>query len=252
MYTNCNKDNSIFLQRGNTGILLIHGITKTPKELQKLAEKLAGRGFTVHCPLLPKHSTCPKKYETCWRDVLEVTPGELKKSVEDAFLKLEGSVDKIYVGGISLGANLAFHLASRYRVGGIVSMGAAVFLNKGLEFLTTLGPKISGFLSAKNRMNTNNGLVYHNFSVSNLLQMMAFAKEIEKVLPQIDAPTLILHSPRDNLVDPKSATYIYKRIKSKEKKLVWLENMGQGIADAEVCFEEICKFITLGHECQDI
>lgn len=151
MATNCKKDNSILLQRGNTGVLLIHGITKTPRELQELAEKLAERGFTVYCPLLPKHGTCPGKYETCWRDMVGVTPAEMKEGVEKSFLKLREKVDKIYVGGISLGANLAFHLAARYKVDGIISMGAIISLNKGLEFLTALGPRAVEFLREKNK-----------------------------------------------------------------------------------------------------
>lgn len=245
MATNCKKDNSILLQRGNTGVLLIHGITKTPRELQGLADKLAERGFTVYCPLLPKHGTCPGKYETCWRDMVGVTPAELKEGVEKSFLKLRERVDKIYVGGISLGANLAFHLATKYKVDGIISMGAAIFLNKGLNFLTALGPGAVKFLHEKNKKNKNKneGVVYHNFPVSNLFLMALFPKELKKILPDITVPALLIQSTLDNIVDPKSAAYIYKRIKSKEKKLVWVENFGHGMADAEVCLEEICRFI---------
>lgn len=54
---------------------------------------------------------------------------------------------------------------------------------------------------------------------------------------------MLIHSSLDNIVDPKSAAYIYKRIKSKKKRLVWVENEEHGIADAEVCLEEICRFI---------
>ena len=243
MAANCKKDNSILLQRGNTGVLLIHGITKTPRELQGLAEKLAERGFTVYCPLLPKHGTCPNKYGTCWKDMIEVTPAELKEGAERSFLILREKVDKIYVGGISLGANLAFHLATKYRVDGIISMGAAIFLNRGLKFLTALGPGAVKFLREKNKKNENEGVIYHNFPVSNLFLMALFPKELKKILSDITVPVLLLHSTLDNIVDPKSAAYIYKRIKSKEKKLVWVESKGHGMADAEECLEEICRFI---------
>jgi len=243
MATNCKKDNSILLQRGNTGVLLIHGITKTPRELQGLAEKLAERGFTVYCPLLPKHGTCPNKYGTCWKDMIEVTPAELEEGVEKSFLKLREKVDKVYVGGISLGANLAFHLAARYKVDGVISMGAAIFLNKGLKFLTALGPGAVKFLREKNKKNENEGVIYHNFPVSNLFLMALFPKELKKILSDITVPVLLIHSTLDNIVDPKSAGYIYRRIKSKEKRLVWVEGKGHGMADAEECLEEICRFI---------
>ncbi len=239
----CKKYNSIFLERGNTGILLIHGITKTPRELQELAEKLANKGFTVYCPLLPNHGTCPSKYETCWRDVLDLNPSELKERVEKAFREMRGSVDKIYVGGISLGANLAFHLAVKYKVDGIISIGAAISLNKGLEFLTALGPRVGNLLDTKDKRGLNNDFVYHDFPISNLFHMLSFQKEIKGILPDVNAPVLIIQSVADNLVDSKSATYISKKIKSKKKRLIWVENKGHGITDADVCFKEICKFI---------
>ncbi len=50
--------------------------------------------------------------------------------------------------------------------------------------------------------------------------MALLPKELKKILSDITVPVLLIHSTLDNIVDPKSAAYIYKRIKSKEKKLV--------------------------------
>jgi carboxylesterase len=45
------------LDGDDRGILCIHGFTGAPEGLRFLADRLAGRGFTVSAVLLPGHGT---------------------------------------------------------------------------------------------------------------------------------------------------------------------------------------------------
>ena len=53
----------------DTGVLLCHGFTGTPQSMRPWGQYLAGRGFTVHIPLLPGHGTSWQEMnQTRWRD----------------------------------------------------------------------------------------------------------------------------------------------------------------------------------------
>src|SRR4030042_3022482 len=91
----------IFLKgTGEIGCLLIHGWTSPPDELLPLAEHLNSFGYTVYAPLLLGHGTKPEDLEhVTWKDWLyksRETLEEIKKHSR-----------KVFVGGISMGGNLA-------------------------------------------------------------------------------------------------------------------------------------------------
>jgi len=56
-------------KRGNTGVLLVHGITGSPAEMRPLVRKLAAQGFSVSCPQLAGHcSNLADLKRTRWTD----------------------------------------------------------------------------------------------------------------------------------------------------------------------------------------
>lgn len=231
----------IFLKRGETGFLLIHGLCKSPKELESIAKKLAEHGFTVYCPRLPGHGTCPLEYETCFRELPKVTYEDWEKSVDKAFLKLQQEVNKVYVGGVSLGANLSLLLANKHNVEGIISLGAVIF-TKGVLPIGSA----AAFIAERLLKRGHTEAVYHGISVSNLVKMKEAIRKVKDVIPMIKAPILIMHSLYDDIVQPRSAQYIYKKIGSKRKKLVWLKGRHHGIdaiEDTALIVKKICEFV---------
>ena len=99
-------DQSFTLGNGRTGVLLIHGLGGTPIELKLVAKGLARNGFKVHCCQLAGHcGTTEDLVATNWQDWYG--------SVEQAFDKLRAECDTMVVGGLSMGAVLALHLAAQ-------------------------------------------------------------------------------------------------------------------------------------------
>ena len=98
-------DHGIRLAGGRTGFLLLHGLGGTPVELKLIARALHAAGHTVHCPQLVGH--CGSEGDllaTGWRDWAQ--------SALDALACLNAECDRVIVGGLSMGAVLAIHVAA--------------------------------------------------------------------------------------------------------------------------------------------
>ena len=99
-------DRSTFIEGGPMGFLLVHGLGGTPVELRFVAEGLARAGHTVHCCQLAGHCSTPAELKASTRK-------QWYASVEAAHDRLRRHCDIVIVGGLSMGAILALHLADR-------------------------------------------------------------------------------------------------------------------------------------------
>ena len=72
---------SFFWKGGETGVLLLHGLTATTAEVRPLAKRLFNEGYTVSGILLPGHGTTPENLsQTHRRDWIQAS--------EEAYIKL--------------------------------------------------------------------------------------------------------------------------------------------------------------------
>jgi carboxylesterase len=98
-------DHSEIFRGGPTGFLLIHGLGGTPVEMRFVGTGLARAGHTVHCPQLAGHcGSFEELRATGWRDWYA--------TVEAAHARLRQTCKEVIVGGLSMGAILALHLAA--------------------------------------------------------------------------------------------------------------------------------------------
>ncbi len=99
------EDASFWIEGGRDGVLLIHGLTGTPTEMRWVGKELAAAGFTVHGVQLAGHcGTEEDLLATRWRDWYH--------SVEEGYRRLARRCDRVFVGGLSMGALLSVHLAA--------------------------------------------------------------------------------------------------------------------------------------------
>jgi carboxylesterase len=99
-------DHSLTYPGDRTGFLLIHGLGGTPVELRVVARGLHKAGHTVHCPQLAGH--CGSE-----DDLLATTWLDWAASVEAALDRMKRDCDTIVVGGLSMGAVMAMHIAAK-------------------------------------------------------------------------------------------------------------------------------------------
>ena len=212
---------------GKTCIFLIHGITKTNKELEKIASFLNSNKIKTITPLLPGHGTCPYDRETCFKHFWKTTSKDWFKYAEREFLKCRKKFDKIYVGGVSLGGNIAIMLASKHKhyINGLILIGTPIFLSKIMSLGYCSGKIALKIKNVKNKKSKE----YHGLPIKKILEMKEIIDESRYKLKELHMPVIIFQSKKDDIANPKSANYIFKKIKVKHKKLIWFNNEVHGI-----------------------
>ena len=88
-------------------VVLIHGFTGSPSELQLLAEALNTEGYGVEVPLLMGHGTN-------LNELMGVHPQQWIDPLDALITRLLSEGQKVVVGGLSLGSILSLQLALRY------------------------------------------------------------------------------------------------------------------------------------------
>jgi carboxylesterase len=241
-----------FLKGSAKGVLLIHGITGTPSEMRYLGKKLNKAGFTVLCDTLPGHCSS-------LGDLKKVTWQEISQTCVQSLKFLKQHCDEVFVGGLSMGALMAVHLAYQCPgdVKGIVALAptfsydgwaihkAEIFLNLvwPIPFLRNriniregwpyglkdedLRWNIERFYkNAKSSEFSNKVLLFGSpfFPLACLYQHRLLAARLRQEMSAVKHPILIIHAKEDDMASPKNAKLMYDAIGSADKSLVMLED----------------------------
>ncbi len=215
---------SFFLEgTSERAVLLIHGYTGAPSEMRLLGEYLNNMGFTVQGVRLPGHGTTPE-------DLNETTTVDWYDEAERTCCELLSRYPKVMVAGLSMGGLLTIKLASQLPIQRAAILAAPIFLQ---DKRVPLFPILRHFIKylPKQKRNYHETAMYNvaydrmpTKPIDSILKMIKIAKT--EYLPKIEIPCLVIQSKIEHTVNPKSAQYIYDNIKSKLKRLVWLEHCG--------------------------
>ncbi len=230
-------------KKGETGILLLHGLSGTPMEVQPLADYLVEKGYSVLGPWLKGHDSNPKDLaKTVWQDWTQ--------SAMEAYDHLKQSCSKIFVGGLSMGADQALHLAAQVKVAGVISMAAPVrifdFRFNGLAFFRFLQWRTSNLTGGILDPQSPPHLTYPYVATKSLYELKKFMDLVRAELPQIKAPALIIQGRKDSMVPPINGDLIYQTLGSPIKHLLYLDRSDHVVTmdyDKRIVFEKAFKFI---------
>jgi carboxylesterase len=207
---------------GDLGFLILHGFTANPFGLRPWAEALAGHGFAVELPRLPGHGTR-------WQDLAKTTWRDWTREAVAAFERLRARTQRQFVGGLSMGGALSLYLAQTRPadVAGLVLVNPAVFYNDPRNILLPVLKRVLPTVPAiANDINKPGGdeRAYDRTPLKPYASLFEFWKRLRPRLGDVTAPTLILTSRQDHLVDPANSAFVMSSISSPEKEQVWLEH----------------------------
>lgn len=242
--------NKSFYFTGTNGkaVLLIHGWTSTPYEVRRAGMFLNENGYTVSAPMLRGHGTVPKDLENVkWTDWL----GDVTKIYED----LKKNHDKVYIGGTSIGANLAIILAkNRPDVAGIILMAMPYKIR--LENMVICFAKILSFFKKYSKKfypptfghstTITRVISYQTYPVKSALEVFELIKITRKEIGKVKQPCFMLQSTSDHIAARGNLEIIYQNIGSKLKKKKYIKRAYHTfISDIknENVFQEILEFI---------
>jgi carboxylesterase len=228
-----------FEKRGETGVLLIHGLTGTPSEMRHFGRQLARKGLTVACPQLAGHcdSVSALKAST-WEDWY--------RSVDEAFEALTRECQQVHVAGLSMGALLGLLLAARKkeRLAGVTLLSPTFFydgwnipkwrqrLLLPLVIYTPLrhfisweepppygikDERVRAMVSAvlENRdSKTADKIGHFKTPASVIRESKRLIRAATQCLAGVRRPALVVHSTEDDMASIKNAHFVTNRIGS--------------------------------------
>lgn len=225
-------DHSLRYAGDRTGFLLIHGLGGTPVELRVVARGLHRAGHTVRCPQLAGH--CGSEDDllaTSWQDWVA--------SAEHALDAMKAECDTIIIGGLSMGAVMAMHIAARRQgdVAGLALYAPTLWYDgwsiPWYSFLlkllidTPIGRRFRfverepyGIKDPRIRTMIVNAMGRGDSSEAGLLgtpsgsvrQMWGLIKETRRVMGSIRLPALLVHAREDDVASLTNAFYVQRRL----------------------------------------
>lgn len=234
----------LLLPNGQTrfacGVLLVHGFLASPAELRELGEKFAALGYAVMGVRLAGHGTSPHELQKRkWTDWLA--------SVRRGYEILAPFCEQVITVGFSTGGALsAIHAADQpEKLQGLVLAGTPLkFRNRNLMFVPLLygANKLMGWMPSAQEMlsfrlneSEHPDINYRNIPIGGLHQLRQAVAEMQRRLPDVKCPTLILQGDGDQVVDPASANMI-RRIATNvtEMDVQMLESTRHGIVNEDI------------------
>lgn len=231
--------------RGAVGALLLHGFPGSPAEVRELGTYLAERGVSVIAPLLPGHGRQPEALRGIrWSDWVQ--------EADRALQRLRERCASVFALGLSAGAALGLYLAAQRPLAGIVTVSPAVKLRNPLAPFIPIARFFLRWvvLGEDKDLADPHGperqWYYTCAPASAVAEMYALLRASWQAAARVDVPVLIFQGRRDGVLRPEGAKALFRRLPSKEKRLVWLECSGHNAlvdVERETLFREAYAFM---------
>ena len=232
-----------FLPGGDYAVLALHGLRSTPLELQPLLKALHRAGFTVDAPHLAGYGFSADASTGSWRDWLDEAVAR--------FDALAAQYGQVAVCGLSMGATLALAVAAE-RSGGVAAVGALSttlyydgWNTPWYRFLSPLGyftplrhrmviretspfgiknERLREWIERQVAAGPISAVGASALSLPALHEAEKLMRHTRRHLPQVVAPTLILHSSEDDIASLKSARLVQRRVRAHDVRLIQLHD----------------------------
>lgn len=215
---------------GRPGFLLIHGFIGGPWDLEPLVRFLHKQGLETEVPLLRGHGEGRSGLRGVkWR--------EWVADAEASYDKLSRRCDHIVVIGYSMGGLLGTHVILSKKVHAVVYINTPIYCLNFRAIVKNIIKGFSGKDSGRMRKYIRNSITTPPGAV---IQFSRLMKKTRGKFGSVDVPALIIQGMEDDTVRPRSARYIFEKVKSPRKRLYTVPNMGHLITGGEFGEEVSC------------
>lgn len=248
--------NEFLFRGGRSGVLLIHGLTGTPSEMRQVGRGLHKAGYSVYGMQLAGH--CGSEADllaTGWQDWYA--------SVGEAAERFGAGLDRLFVGGLSMGALLALKLAADRprQVAGLALYGTtlrydgwAVPRISRLSFLLPLVTALGlgrrrrtmeafpyGIRDERIRARIAGAMLSGDSAAAglagnpwpSLAQFQRLSWRVRRQLHQVRAPSLLVHAREDDIASLRNAREVADRVHGPSELLVLEHSYHMVTVDAE-------------------
>ncbi len=239
------------LPGGPDAALLLHGLTGSPFEMRHVAERLNARGVRCLGPVMAGHGGEPRVLQGVrWSDWVEKARRDLST--------LAGA-RRVLVVGCSMGALVACALAHDRpgQVHGLALLApalrlsgagrlAALLARSPLARALPLVPKIGGSDVRDPEMRRANPCMTA-VPLSAVAELVALGRHVERLLPAIRAPALVVAGALDRTVKLAGARRLARRSGSGPARLVVLPRSAHLVGidvERDECADEVARFLT--------
>ncbi|GAC1647019.1 MAG: alpha/beta fold hydrolase [Herpetosiphon sp.] len=213
-------------------MLLLHGFTSHDRSLAKLEQVAVSMGCATETPMLSGHGLT-------YRDLYGKRWHHWRADVWDAYARLRQRADRVVVIGYSMGGLLALELAAHpdVQIAGIAALAPALYIAHPLAPIAWMALGWYRFLPMGKSVAYSDPVMatgddsYGKLATDAFVSFYRASRRLRRVLPQIGAPLLLIHSVRDRVIKPMSSQVIYDRVASDTKYLLWLKRSGHAMLD---------------------
>jgi carboxylesterase len=236
---------------GTDAALLLHGLSGSPFEVRHVADRLNRDGVRCIGPVMAGHAGDPHALVgLSWRSWVDGARQEL--------LRLEGA-RRTFVVGCSMGALVACVLAHDHpdRVDGLALLAPALRLTRSLRIagvfarsrLALLVPPIpKGPSDIRDPEMRWRNPALSAVPISALAELEKLQRHVDRLLPGIAAPAVVIAGARDHTVTLAGARRLARRIGSGPAPLVVLKKSQHLVGidvERDECAEEVARRLAM-------
>lgn len=234
---------SQFLSGDDYAVLALHGLRSTPLELQPLIKSLHRAGFTVDAPHLADYGFSAQASAGSWQDWLD--------EALTRFDRLVTQYSRVAVCGLSMGATLALAVAAERKtaVAAVGALSTTLYYDgwntPWYRFLSPLGyytplrhrmliresspfgiknARLREWIERQVAAGPISAVGASALSLPALHEAEKLMRHTRRRLSQVVAPTIILHSNKDDIASLKSAYLVQQKVQASDVRLVKLHD----------------------------
>lgn len=252
------------------GILLFHGLSSSPLELQYLARGLSRAGYTVKVPVMDGYTHGLMTQSHTAEDWVAAAVAELKQ--------FQTECESVVIGGLCLGAILSLRVAElcSQDLGGVMALSTAFHYDGwGNPWYTPLLPlaryvpisqririrerepfgvkdeRMRAWIAKQMRDSGDSDAGAASLRVRDILQARNLIAMTRRGLPRIDCPTLLIHAKEDECSTPRSSIEVAEAVQSRRIRMVLLQDSYHMISidrEKDLVLNEMKQFLSAGEQ----